>query len=56
MFFYSDTDPAIWGAHLPGSPVVRVKDPVEQLTTFVVSVRRWSDGTEDSASIVEHHH
>jgi len=21
MFFYSDTDPAIWGANLPGSPV-----------------------------------
>jgi len=46
MFFYSDTDPAIWGANLPGSPVVGLKDPVEHLTQFVVQVQRWSDGTE----------
>ncbi|MGA8490596.1 MAG: hypothetical protein WB711_09260 [Terriglobales bacterium] len=46
MFFYSDTDPAIWGANLPGSPVVAVSDPVEHLTQFVVAVQRWSDGTE----------
>ena len=36
MFFYSDTDPAIWGANLPGSPAVAVSDPVEHLTQFVV--------------------
>ena len=47
MFFYSDTDPAIWGANLPGSPVFAVSDPVEHLTQFVVAVERWSDGTED---------
>jgi hypothetical protein len=47
MFFYSDTDPAIWGANLPGSPVVAMSDPVEHLTQFVVPVQRWSDGTED---------
>jgi len=47
MFFYSDTDPAIWGANLPGSPVVGMSDPVvEHLTQFVVPVQRWSDGTE----------
>src|SRR5258708_8467236 len=46
MFFYSDTDPAIWGANLPGSPVVGVNDTVEHLTSFVVPVQRWSDGTE----------
>jgi hypothetical protein len=46
MFFYSDTDPAIWGANLPGSPVVGMSDPVEQLTQFVIPVQRWSDGTE----------
>ncbi len=47
MFFYSDTDPAIWGANLPGSPVVAVSDPVvEHLTQFVIPVQRWSDGTE----------
>jgi hypothetical protein len=47
MFFYSQTDPAIWGANLPGSPVVAVEDPQEQLTQFVIAVQRWSDGTED---------
>jgi hypothetical protein len=46
MFFYSNTDPAIWGANLPGSPVVAVEDPQERLTQFVVAVQRWSDGTE----------
>jgi hypothetical protein len=46
MFFYSDIDPAIWGANLPGSPVVGMSDPVEHLTQFVIPVQRWSDGTE----------
>jgi hypothetical protein len=57
MFFYSDTNPAIWGANLPGSPVAAVADPVEQLTQFVVVVQRWSDGTEyREGSVAEHHH
>jgi hypothetical protein len=47
MFFYSDTDPGIWGANLPGSPVMAMSDPAEHLTQFVIAVRRWSDGTED---------
>ena len=46
MFFYSQTDLAIWGANLPGSPVLAVEDPQEQLTQFVIPVQRWSDGTE----------
>jgi hypothetical protein len=46
MFFYSDTDPASWGANLPGSPVAGMSDPVEHLTQFVIPVQRWSDGTE----------
>jgi len=46
MFFYSDTDPAIWGANLPGSPVTGMSDPVEHLTQFVIQVQHWSDGTE----------
>ena len=46
MFFYSNLDPAIWGANLPGSPVFAVADPQEQLTQFVIPVQRWSDGTE----------
>ena len=46
MFFYSDTDPAIWGANLLGSPVIAVADPLEHLTQFVIPVERWSDGTK----------
>jgi len=45
MFFYSDTDPAIWGANLPGSPVVGIADPLAHLTQFVIAVERYSDGT-----------
>jgi hypothetical protein len=46
MFFYSDIDPAIWGANLPGSPVIAVADPMEHLTQFVIPTQKWSDGTE----------
>lgn len=46
MFFYSDTDPAVWGANLPGSPIVAMADPQEHLTQFVIPVHTWSDGTE----------
>jgi hypothetical protein len=46
MFFYTDIDPAIWGANLPGSPVIGMSDPVEHLTQFVIPVQHWSDGTE----------
>ncbi|HKV36637.1 MAG TPA: hypothetical protein VJP89_20010 [Pyrinomonadaceae bacterium] len=46
MFFYSDTDPAIWGANLPGSPVIAVSDPLQHMTQFVIPTQRWSDGTE----------
>jgi hypothetical protein len=38
MFFYSDTDPAIWGANLPGSPVIGIADPLFHLTQFVIAV------------------
>jgi hypothetical protein len=47
MFFYSQTDPATWGANLPGSPVLAMSDTREHLTEFVVGVERWSDGTEN---------
>ena len=57
MFFYSDTAPAIWGANLPGSPVVAIADPVEHLTQFVIPVQKWADGTEyHEDSTAEHHH
>ena len=47
MFFYSDIDPAIWGANLPGSPIIAIADPMEHLTQFVIPTQKWSDGTED---------
>jgi hypothetical protein len=47
MFFYSQTDPATWGADLPGSPIIASTGTWEQMTTFMVPVRRWSDGTPD---------
>ena len=57
MFFYTDFNPANWGANLPGSPVIAVADPVEHLTQFVVVVQRWADGTEYHAgSGAAHHH
>jgi hypothetical protein len=49
MFFYSDTDPAIWGANLPGSPVIAVTDPSTHLTQFVVTAQKWADGTDATA-------
>jgi len=47
MFFFSQTDPAAWGADLPGSPIIAFNDTWERLTVFLVPVRRWSDGTAD---------
>ncbi len=47
MFFFSRTDPAAWGAGLPGSPILALDGGREHLTTFLVPVREWSDGTTD---------
>jgi hypothetical protein len=47
MFFVSQADPAAWGADLPGSPVIAFNDKWEHLITFLIPVRRWSDGTAD---------
>ena len=54
MFFFTDTDPATWGANQPGSPIIAVADPVEHLTQFVIPVQHYADGTE--APLAEHHH
>lgn len=55
MFFYSDADPAIWGANLPDSPVFAVADPMEHLTQFVIPIQKWSDGTEGPAPAPHKH-
>ena len=47
MFFISQTDPAAWGAGLPGSPIFAFNDTWEHMVTFLVPVRQWSDGTAD---------
>jgi len=47
MFFVSQAEPAVWGAGLPGSPILAFNDTWERLTTFLVPVREWSDGTTD---------
>jgi hypothetical protein len=46
MFYFSQTDPATWGAGLPGSPILAMSDDHEHVTTFAIGVQRWSDGTE----------
>jgi hypothetical protein len=50
MFYFSQSDPATWGANLPGSPILAVSDEhehqTEHLTMFSIGVQRWSDGTE----------
>jgi hypothetical protein len=46
MFFTSqETDPRLWGAGLPGSPIMGIKHPEEHSTTFLVPLGLWSDGT-----------
>lgn len=47
MFFVSRSDPAEWGADLPGSPVLAINSPWEHLITYLVPVHQWSDGTDD---------
>jgi hypothetical protein len=45
MFFTPETDPKSWGAGLPDSPILGIKNPEEHLTVFLIPVGRWSDGT-----------
>ena len=56
MFFFSDIDPAEWGANLPDSPIVGIADPLEHLTQFVIPTQLWSDGTEDLQASPTHVH
>lgn len=48
MFFVSQAEPATWGAGLTGSPVLSIPGgDWEHLTTFLVPVHEWSDGSSD---------
>jgi hypothetical protein len=51
MFFLAHTDGAAWGADLDGSPVFAAQGDPEPLTTFMVPVIKWSDGTP---ALMEH--
>jgi hypothetical protein len=45
MFFQPTTDAAKWGANLEGSQVFAAQGNPEPVTTFMVPVMTWSDGT-----------
>src|SRR5271155_763558 len=48
MFYIPQTDPKVWGADLPGSPVMlnpQFQGAPEPITEFMIPVGHWSDGT-----------
>jgi hypothetical protein len=45
MFWFPQADHMSWGAGLPGSPIYIHQNSPDPVTTFVISVSRWSDGT-----------
>jgi hypothetical protein len=48
MFYIPLTDPKVWGANLPGSPVMlnpQFQGAPEPITEFMIAVHSWSDGT-----------
>ena len=50
MFFLPATDPAAWGVGAAGSPVLGTRNTVDQVTTFLVTVAKWSDGSTDAGT------
>jgi hypothetical protein len=49
MFFVAGDATKSWGADLAGSPVMAAVAPEERVTTFMVWVGEWSDGTPGPA-------
>jgi hypothetical protein len=46
LMFYAAGDVAkSWGANLPDSPMMAASDPLARVTTFMIVVHDWSDGT-----------
>lgn len=45
MFWFPSKDRMNWGAGLPASPVYVHQDSPDPITTFIISVSKWSDGT-----------
>ena len=48
MFFLHGEPASAWGADLPGSPVMALADDLDDVTVFLVPVRKWSDGSVDT--------
>ena len=46
MFWFPKTDDMFWGAGLSGSPVYVHQYSPQPITEFIVSVFKWSDGTD----------
>jgi hypothetical protein len=50
VMFYAAGDAAkSWGANQPGSPMMAGSDPEARVTTFMIMVHNWSDGTPGPA-------
>ncbi len=45
MFWFPQVENMSWGGGLPGSPIFVHQDSPDPITTFVISVGQWSDGT-----------
>jgi hypothetical protein len=45
MVYLAHIDSAAWGANLDGSPIFAAQGNPEPMTTFMVPVTKWSDGT-----------
>jgi hypothetical protein len=45
MFYLAHSDGPAWGANLEGSPIIAAQGDPEPVTTFLVPVIKWSDGT-----------
>jgi hypothetical protein len=45
MFWFPQAEHVSWGAGQPGSPVFVHQDSPDPITTFVISVSKWSDGS-----------
>jgi hypothetical protein len=48
MFFVANANDAMWGANLAGAPVMTGVSGSDPITTFLVPVGKWSDGTQDA--------
>jgi hypothetical protein len=49
MFFIPQADAKSWGANLADSPIIASEMKADRLTIFMVTVAKWSDGTDASA-------